>query len=448
MNFNSFRFKIFFRLILLVSTAMLAALCLYYFGFYYTTFIITVIFFFLVVEFFRFANKTNKDLNHFLLSIKYGDYSQKYAPHPEKSLRELRDTFNMITQEFQRLRTEKEENHFFLQHVIEHVPVSLICYEEGQGKVILFNQAAKRLTGIEYMPEMNFLGRSHPNLFKVISSLGDGQQDFFKFMNANGEEVHISVRRHFISYGKTSCNLIMLQNLRTELEVHEIEIWQKFVRIITHEIMNSITPISSLSATLKDTVNEEINSEIPISKDTLQDVKRGLEAIGNRCSSLSEFVETYRRLTRLPSPKKEPFKIRDLFDRIQILFSESMLNNRIDFNIKMEHEGLELFCDIDQLEQAIINLIKNAVEVLQETTDARIQLAAYTSKNRVELSIYDNGKKIPHDMLDKIFMPFFSTKEKGSGIGLTLTRQLVINNNGSIMLNQQTEVGKTFILKF
>jgi nitrogen fixation/metabolism regulation signal transduction histidine kinase len=427
---------------------MLAALCLYYFGFYYTTFIITIIFFFLVFEFFRFANKTNKDLNHFLLSIKYGDYSQKYAPHPEKSLRELRETFNMITQEFQRLRTEKEEHHFFLQHVIEHVPIALICYEEDKGKVILFNQAAKRLTGIEYMPEMNFLSRSHPNLFKVISALGDGQQDLFKFMNASGEDVHISVRRHFISYGKTSCNLIMLQNLRTELEVHEIEIWQKFVRIITHEIMNSITPISSLSGTLKDLVNEEIKENITISKETLNDVKRGLEAIGNRCTSLTEFVETYRRLTRLPSPKKENFKVRDLFDRIQILYSENMLNNHIDFIIKMEDPRLELFCDIDQLEQAIINLVKNAVEELRETPDARIQLSAYTSKNRVELSIYDNGKKISHDILDKIFIPFFSTKEKGSGIGLTLTRQLVINNAGTIMLNQQAEIGKTFILKF
>ncbi len=448
MNFNSFRFKIFARLILLVTTSMLAALCLYYFGFYYTTLIICIIFFFLVVEFFRFANKTNKDLNHFLLSIKYGDYSQKYAPHPEKSLRELRETFNLITQEFQRLRTEKEQNHFFLQHVIEHVPVSLICYEEEQGKVILLNQAAKRLTGIEFMPEINFLSRSHPKLFKIILGLSDGQQELFKFMNASGEDVHISVRRHFISYGKTSCNLIMLQNLRTELEVHEIEIWQKFVRIITHEIMNSITPISSLSGTLKELVNEEIKENITISKETLHDVKRGLEAIGNRCSSLSEFVETYRRLTRLPSPKKENFNIRDLFDRIQTLYGDSMLNNHVDFVIKLEDEKLELFCDIDQLEQAIINLIKNASDVLTDMSDARIQLSAYTSKNRIEISIYDNGKKIPQDILDKIFMPFFSTKEKGSGIGLTLTRQLVINNSGTIMLNQQVEIGKTFILKF
>lgn len=448
MVFNSFKVKIFIRLILLVVTAFAAAICLYYFGFYYTTFIITAVFISLVVEFFRFANKTNQDLNHFLLSIKYGDYSQKYSPHPEKSLRELRETFNLVTEEFQRLKMEKETNYIFLQTAVEYIPIAMICYEEKSGNVLLLNNAAKKLIGVEYIPQISFLEKSNKRLINSIMAVEDGQQEFFK-LGGEIQEDTISVIKRKITVADTSCFIVVIQNIRNELDLHEIEVWQKFVRVVTHEIMNSITPISSLTETLKEMVREEMKDmQHHASKEMLIDIQRGLDAIGNRCNSLTDFVSSYRKLTRIPLPQKKHFKVHDLFSRLQTLYGEDMLNNHIDFSVYLSDHDMELFADRDQLEQALINLVNNARDVVRGTKDAHIKLAAYAKGKNIELVVYDNGIKLDEDILDKIFIPFFSTKSGGSGIGLTLTRQLVINNAGTVFLSQQYEIGKAFHIKF
>jgi signal transduction histidine kinase len=246
--------------------------------------------------------------------------------------------------------------------------------------------------------------------------------------------------------------LVSLQNISSELEEKEIESWQKLIRVLTHEIMNSITPISSLASTVREMLLTETNNEAflrELDDDDIDNVKQALTTIEGRSHGLLNFVETYRNLTRIPRPNFRYFTILILFDRIQVLLKPKMDKYNINCSLKVYPDELMITADPDLIEQVFINLLLNAIDAVKEKPQPEITVtASVNANNRINIDFYDNGYGIKPDILDKVFMPFFTSKKEGSGIGLSLSRQIMHLHKGSISVKSVPGEGTIFKLVF
>jgi len=245
-----------------------------------------------------------------------------------------------------------------------------------------------------------------------------------------------------------------IKNIQSELEENEMESWQKLIRVLTHEIMNSITPIASLTQTLHyliSDVREKYKLTIAENSDTetIEEIELAIDTIHKRSTGLLSFVESYRDLTRIPNPKYSIFAIKDLFDNLKGLMKEELKKHKIECVTAVTPDNLELSADEQLIEQVIINLIKNAVQALEDTENPRIELKAFLDPyGKIVIQLKDNGQGILPEVLDKVFVPFFSTKPKGSGIGLSLSRQILRLHGGTLTARSEPDVETVFTLKF
>lgn len=439
MVFKSYRVKLLVRLVVMLVFAFTGMACVFWFGFIYTTFIVLGLLVFSIVEFFAFSDKTNRELKQFLLSIKYHDFSTQYNASLDLSNKELRETYNIITTEFNRLKLEKEYNHIFLQSIVEQVPIGIISIV-ADGSIVLFNRAAKQSTGIEHLANIQQLQKVNDTLFKATQAAKTSGNQIVTFLKES-EEHTLSITLEEIPVGNTVHSLYLLQNIKNELDKQEIESWQKLIRVITHEIMNSITPIASLSATLYESLQKQ-----PVDAETLADITAGMNAIKNRSESLTEFVDSYRQIARVPKPDAKHFDIGDTVKRIVGLYENQAKEKGIAISCSIDNADLDVFADERQVEQVLTNMVNNAIDAVG--SNGKIALNAVQDEKNVTLTIADNGSGIDIEYLDKIFIPFFTTKQHGSGIGLTLSRQLLYNNRASVSVKSELGKGTVFIIKF
>lgn len=427
------------RLVVMLVFAFTGMACVFWFGFIYTTFIVLGLLVFSIIEFFTFSDKTNRELKQFLLSIKYHDFSTQYNASLDLSNKELRETYNIITTEFNRLKLEKEYNHIFLQSIVEQVPIGIISIV-ADGSIVLFNRAAKQSTGIEHLANIQQLQKVNDTLFKATQAAKTSGNQIVTFLKES-EEHTLSITLEEIPVGNTVHSLYLLQNIKNELDKQEIESWQKLIRVITHEIMNSITPIASLSATLYESLQKQ-----PVDAETLADITAGMNAIKNRSESLTEFVDSYRQIARVPKPDAKHFDIGDTVKRIVGLYENQAKEKGIAISCSIDNADLDVFADERQVEQVLTNMVNNAIDAVG--SNGKIALNAVQDEKNVTLTIADNGSGIDIEYLDKIFIPFFTTKQHGSGIGLTLSRQLLYNNRASVSVKSELGKGTVFIIKF
>lgn len=421
----------------MVVLAFACIASVFWYGFIFTTFVLFAFLLFSVVEFFRFSDKTNRELQQFLLSIKYHDFSNKYASDIDVSNKELRETYNMVTSEFNRLKMEKEFNHIFLQSVVEHLPIGIICCD-GNGDISLFNIAAKEYAQIEYLANFEQLEKVSPALYKALQTAKSSSSQTVTIQRDDVDQT-LSVSSEEIPLGDGVFTLYLLQNIKNELERQEIESWQKLIRVITHEIMNSITPIASLSATLHQSLQSPVDAE------TQADLLAGMNAIKNRSETLTQFVESYRQMARIPKPQARHFDMGEMLQRIINLHENTVKEKHISLQCSTAGD-LDVFADPAQIEQVLTNLVNNAIDAVG--SNGKINLTATRESNFVQVAIADSGQGISFENLDKIFIPFYTTKEHGSGIGLTLSRQLLYNNRASIFVQSEQGRGTVFTIKF
>ena len=245
--------------------------------------------------------------------------------------------------------------------------------------------------------------------------------------------------------------LITLQDINSEIEQKEIEAWHKLIRILTHEIMNSITPIASLTETMQSMLTDKQGEQKALSAindETIQDIRFSLNTIQNRSEGLLHFVENYRKLTRVPKPVVEPVNISKFLGSIEKLMQETLQRHDITFSITVEDTKLTATLDPALIEQVVINLVTNSMHALEGRKDKVIQVKGYKQENKVTLEIADNGKGIPEKELKEIFIPFFSTKKEGSGIGLSLSKQIISQHGGTIKVSSVPEKGTSFYIQF
>ena len=399
----------------------------------------------------KYVDKTNKDLQRFLDAIKYEDFSQTFSGGDlGDSFRELKNTFNDVLKKFQRTRAEKEEHHRYLQTVVQHIGIGLISFQPD-GEVQLINTAAKRLLKVNQLKNIKVLSSWSPELVSALFKLTPGEKTLIKIVD-NHELLWLAIYATAFILHKQKYTLVSLQNIQPELEEKEMEAWQNLIRVLTHEIMNSITPIASLASTVNGLLGDCRQGKkdcVNFDPEVLEDISRATQTIEKRSQGLLNFVQSYRKLYRIPKPNFQIFQISSLFERIRQLMSQQMTENKIQFRTKIEPESLELTADPEMVEQVLINLLLNSIAALKNAANKKIELTAGLNKRgNVILQLKDNGEGIENEILDKIFIPFFTTRQDGSGIGLSLSRQIMRLHRGNISAISNPGIETTFTLRF
>lgn len=390
-----------------------------------------------VYQLIRYVNHTNRELANFFSAIKYDDYTlNTYSGRKGKTFEVLQGTLNLISKKFRAIRAEKEANHQFLQTLIHHVEVGLLCVKED-GEVILMNDALKNLLHKSYLIHLDGLKKINPQLWEKVQALPPGDPELLK-INIQNKLLQLSLQAVDIKLQDVSFRLYTFQNIQNELEAKELDAWQKLIRILTHEIMNSVAPISSLSSTIKDMLEEPDLSR----EEKLGHIQKSIEVIQKRSEGLLDFTETYRTLTRIPPPKFQKLDLVQLTDQVITLMKSDLQYFQIELKKDLPDTPLLFEGDPHLLEQVLINILKNAIDAVQEIPQPMIKiLASRTPAGKVSLEIADNGPGISEEMLDQVFVPFFTTKESGSGIGLSLSRQIIRMHKGQIEMQSAEKEG-------
>lgn len=438
MVFKNFRLNIIIRIIILFAALTACALFIVQ-AEYIRLVYLAILVILLVVEMFYYIDRVNRDLSQFLISVLHDEYTLAFKEKGRgKSFRGLYKAMNDISLKLKTLSKEKETRNQYLFSLIEQVKVGIISYEPS-GRIHLVNQAFNELLATPAIKAGSDLKESEPGLFSILAKVPIGERQLVK-MKIQHEEKEFSIQSAGFRIEDQDFNLVSVQNIREELDERELEAWQKLIRVLTHEIMNSVTPITSLAGSLYDIVNTRgTDIASPQVKDKLVS---GLGAVRDRSSGLIRFTSAYQDIAKIPPPVIDIIRTKDLVNRLEALFAADMKEAGIDFIIGNENSPASFMADINLLEQVIINLIKNAREAITMTDKPKIHVIMSSRDGRqVSIKVRDNGQGITEDTLDRIFVPFFSTKESGTGIGLSLSRQIIIMHKG--ILEVDTMPGET-----
>ncbi len=443
MVYKNFRVNCTLRVVALAATIALFVYLLDRTALFATTLIVGGLVLYQVYSLIVYVEGTNRDLVRFLQAVKYADFTQTFSGGGlGSSFDELKAAFNDVIREFRQARTEKEEQYRYLQTVMQHVGIGLISFQ-ANGEVDLINNAAKRLLRVPGLKRVQDLEPSSKPLADTLLRLQPGERALVKLDQDNELLQLVIYAREFRLRGKRF-TLASIQNIHSELEEKEMEAWQNLIRVLTHEIMNSVTPIASLASTVNDLLADPKGDG-----QTLGDVRSAVQTIVRRSQGLLHFVDAYRNLTRIPKPNFQIFPVTELFDRVQQLMRGQMEAKGIRFRTSVDPETLELTADPELIEQVLINLLLNAIEAVEEKVERRIDLAArMDNRGRVVIQVADNGPGISEEALKKIFIPFFTTKKGGSGIGLSLSRQIMRLHHGTIGVHSEPDQQTVFTLRF
>jgi len=451
MVYKNFRFNVIIRILLLGATIYLLLYLYSQTSLYATMLIVAAIIVYQIYALLLYVEKTNKDLTRFLQAIRHTDFSQTFSGTGlGSSFRELNAAFSEVIEQFRKARSEKEEHFRYLQTVVQHVGIGLISFKPD-GEVGLINTAAKRLLKVPHLKNIKSLETHSKPLVETLLRLRSGEKALIK-VDDKRELLQLAVYATEFKLREQMFTLVSLQNIQSELEEKEMEAWQNLIRVLTHEIMNSVTPIASLASTVNDLLTDTQGTQKAggeISAESITDIRDASQTIQKRSEGLLHFVDAYRTLTRIPKPEFKLFPVKELFNSVHQLFRQQMTTNGIEFRIVVEPESLDLTADPRLIEQVLINVMLNAIQAVQKQSNGMVELCAkIDERGRVIIQVADNGPGIRDEVLDKIFIPFFTTKQEGSGIGLSLCRQIMRLHRGTIHASSVAGVRTEFTLRF
>jgi len=450
MGFSYFRIGVLVRVIIISITTFLFVYLISFNEKYVSAVIVAGAILVEIIELFRFSSVTNKKITKFLESIRYSDFSSSFSHDNNlgKSFKELNKAFSNVADAFRKERAEKEEHLNYLNTVVQHVTTGLISFDID-GNVGLINSAARRFLNMPQLRNISEILGTNVTLYKKLKQMGPGEKALIRVSN----DLNLSIHATELKLRGHSYKLVAIQNIHSELESKEVEAWQNLTRVLRHEIMNSITPIASLTGTLNEILAEDLQpngeNSFQISDESLSDLQEGLQTIENRSKGLIKFVDAYRDYTSIPKPKFGLIKIDELFEHINKLLKHEFKELGIDFQTKILFNNLEITADRELVEMVLINLLKNAREALLDREEAKLEMIArIDDQQRVLIDIKDNGPGIIPEAQDRIFIPFYTTKKSGSGIGLALSRQIMQLHQGSLAVKSEPDVYTIFTLRF
>ena len=401
-----------------------------------------------LIDIFRFQKKAQDELNEFVESVHYRDFSRYFdVRHAPIELQSLRKGFNEINTTFKVISKEKETQYQYLQKILELVDTGILSYEEQTGDVVWMNESLKKMMQLPYLKTIHSLERRDPELYKEVLILKPG---ISKIASAHFEKTSFKIllsATAFQTEGKVY-KLVAFQNVNEALDETESKAWQKLLSVMTHEIMNSVAPISSLADTLKHRLQQSVTS-LNDDSGSLDDLELGIDTIKRRSEGLLKFAETYRNLNKITTLNLKKVYVRELFGNLLQLMQPTLEQKDIELETILKDTDLQLEVDINLIEQVLINLVVNAIEAIKDSPAPKIVLSAYVASNfRTVIKIADNGNGMPPELLDKIFVPFFSTKKNGSGIGLSLCKQIMMLHRGNVQVQSVEGEGTAFLLQF
>lgn len=394
-----------------------------------------------IVRVLTLVNRTNKYLANFLLSIKYDDFETHYTKgNQEKEEKALFGAFNLINDKFRDLRQEKEAQYQFFQLLIQNVGTGVLSFDEN-GKTTLMNKAIRQLLHKSHFVDFESIKAFDEELYHTMKAVSVGQSVVFKKTISN-QTLQLTITKNELSLREKVNTIYSFHDINSELQAQEMQSWQKLIQILTHEIMNSIAPVVSLAHTTHDV----LESNMDMDTETRTEINKAVETIYRRSEGLLKFTETYRKLSKIPPPQKEEIDAKSLMDGVLDLMISDINKNEITLNKDYTSKACIIKADPAQMEQVFINLIKNALEALIEAENKVIDISIHRSGEAVVFKIADSGPGIPSEIADQIFVPFFTSKKDGSGIGLSICQQIIFNHDGNIQLVSDNGMGTEFLV--
>jgi nitrogen fixation/metabolism regulation signal transduction histidine kinase len=396
------------------------------------------------------VSRTNREVARFLDAVRFADYSQRFDFDKAGSgFAELGRTFTRIIGEMRERRTGQESEMRHLRALIEHIPVPLMTVHADDA-ITLQNNAARRLFGAAHVTRINDLRQFGPGFARAVDEAIPGDRELVTF-TVEGAEYQLTLAATEIIIDGDRERLISLQDIQSEIDATQAEAWQDLVRVLTHEIMNSITPVTSLAQTaaeLVDDVVRETGPESPIAEE-LEDVQSAVATVARRSDSLLQFIDSYRQISRLAPPEKKRVALADLFETVTSLAQAEWSDPGASLAANVAPSGLYVYADRDLLEPVLLNLLRNAWQATKDRDEPRIELRGRLNRRgNTVIEIEDNGHGVPQEIATNIFVPFFTTREGGSGVGLALARQVMIAHGGFIRLGKKSAAGTVFTLTF
>lgn len=449
MILKHFNIQIIIRTILLSLSIFLFLYIVEYSDQYAILFIIGIFIIYQVYALIRLMNKTNQKLTQFLAAIRYADFSQSFRTQfKDDSFKELSQAFSVVIAEFQRIRGEKEESLKYLQTVVQHIGIALLVYDQS-GKIELINTAAKKLLNARQIGNIQSLQNFSPELVQILMTTAPRKRHILR-IQVDESIMQLVVFTNEFRLKRSHLTIASIQNIQSELEEKEMEAWQKLIRVLTHEIMNSITPISSLAKTVDEMLLQDKNQiEDQFDSQEFKDIREAVNTIQKRSEGLIHFVEAYRKLTRIPQPLFKTIEINATIDHVLKLMDRELRDQEIQVHNALSKAKLTILADPEQIEHVLINLLNNAIDALGKVKHKEIHIRSMLDEQgRKVIEIIDNGSGITPEARDQIFIPFFTTKPSGSGIGLSLCRQIMRQHSGSISVSSIPKKMTSFKLTF
>jgi nitrogen fixation/metabolism regulation signal transduction histidine kinase len=438
------------RLLLLSAAMLLGVWLILRPGYHGMTALAVGVFVLLAFELWLFVNRSNRELSRFLDAAAHADYSQRFRLGGLGSgFDRLGERFTAILERQRAEREDHETSNRRLRALIEHIPVPLLSVH-GDQTVTLQNNAARRLFGPAKVTRLHDLLQFGAGFHEAVLEAVPGKRQLVTFA-VEGIEYQLTLATTEIVVSGQSERLISLQDIQTELDQTQAEAWQDLVRVLTHEIMNSITPVTSLAKTASEVVDDiraRTEADSPVADD-LRDLHDAVTTVARRSDSLMQFVESYRQITRLAPPEKKRVRLWDLFDSAGRLAAAEWPadDGRLEWHV--DPHGLDVYADRDLLEPVLLNLLRNAWQATAEHSSPEIRMQGRLNRRgHVVIEVSDNGPGVPDDIARKVFVPFFTTRPGGSGVGLALARQVMIAHRGFIRLDESATGGARFTLIF
>lgn len=444
---KSYQWRLIIRVLILFITLILTSFLLVKGLYVYLTLIIPVVIYELI-DFYRFHKKAHDEVSQFVESVHYRDFSRHFdVKHAPLELQPLRKGFNDINTTFKVISKERETQYQYLQKILELVDTGILSYDHASGETGWMNESLKKLLGIPYLKTIHSLEKRDAALYNEIFSLRPGESKVVQMTKDRGL-LKVLISATAFQTDNKIYKLIAFQNVDEALDENEARAWQRLLSVMTHEIMNSVAPISSLADTLKNRLQAAARHLVD-EAGTVEDLELGIITIKRRSEGLLKFAETYRNLNKITTLNLTKTYVRDLFENLYQLMQPTLEQKNIDIDVILKDPELMLEADTNLVEQVLINLLVNAIEAVKDREAPNIILSAVRTPNqKIVIKVADNGSGIPADLLDKIFIPFFSTKKSGSGIGLSLCKQIMMLHKGNVQVQSTEGEGTAFLLLF
>jgi nitrogen fixation/metabolism regulation signal transduction histidine kinase len=404
----------------------------------------------MTINLISFLNTTNKKIRFFFDSVRNDDSNLSFPVDIRNAgLKELYLSMNKVNQQIQQLKIENRQQEQYFRTLLEQLATGIITYD-NKGFILHANSSAKKLLSIDVLTHLQQIERKDQKLFQTIKSIKPFERRLIATITEQGE-IQLSLKATSFKTNDNELVILSIQDIKNELDEKEIESWMKLIRVLMHEIMNSITPITSLSESLSNIYSTGGEPVLPekVTAKTILTTLQGLNVIKEQGKGLMSFVESYRKLTRVPEPEKKLFRVSDLMSRVQIIYNSLEKGDKTNLSVSLANPDLEIFADQNLISQVLINILKNALEANETNNDCKIKIVASEGvNNHPEICVIDNGPGIAEENIDEIFVPFFTTRQNGSGIGLSISKQIMRVHGGNLKVRSVPDKETVFCLSF